>query len=103
MRLGLLVYPLFALAVAASRGGVVSKFVEAKALSPETARRPESLCIRDIQAVRAAAKRGVLVAVANGRYYVDERRYRRQRRTVNAALIAGAVVLGGLTVLAFWP
>jgi hypothetical protein len=102
LRLSLFVYPLFAIAVAAGRGGVATPFLRARALSPETARKPASLSIRDVDAVRRASRRGILIDAGKGRYYVDEPRYRRQRRTFITILIGVGIVISGLMIIAFW-
>jgi hypothetical protein len=103
LRLSLLLYPSFAIAVAASRNGAVSPFLRARAFSPETARKPASLCIRNVEAVRSAARRGILIDAGNGRYYLNQGKYRRRRRMITAALVSAGVVIGLLTVLAFMP
>lgn len=102
MRIGLIAYPLFVIAIAASKGGVVSKFAKANAFSPETARKPASLSIRDTDSVCAAAKRGLLIATANGLYYVNQTRYRRRQRLTIAALAALGIIIALLTVYAFF-
>jgi hypothetical protein len=103
LRLTLLVYPLFAIAVAASRNGGIGPFLQAGAISPETARKPASLCIRNVDAVRSAARRGILIDVGNGRYYLNQGKYRRRRRLTTAVLVSAGVVIGLLTILAFMP
>jgi hypothetical protein len=103
LRLSLLVYPLFAIAVAASRNGVIGPFLQARAISPETARKPASLCVRDVDAVRRAARRGVLIDAGKGRYYVNRRKYLHRKRLFTAALIGAGVVVGVLTILSFLP
>ncbi len=102
MRLGLLVYPAFAIAVAASRGGIVSKFARAGAFSPETARKPASLSIHDLEMVKSVAKRGMLVAASDGRYYVNRPRYERRRRYINAGLLCAGALIAGVTLLSLF-
>lgn len=102
LRIGLIIYPLFAVAVAGSKGGVVSKFARAHATSPGTARKPASLSIRDLDTVRSAARHGLLVATGDGRYYVNLPRYVRRQRWVKAGLIAAGVIILLVTLLALW-
>lgn len=103
LRLSLVVYPLFAFAVAMSQKGVASKFAEAGAISPETARKPSSLFVRDMDAVRSAARKGVLVSTGDGRFYVNQPVYRRRQRWMWGLLIGGGVVIAALTVVAYMP
>lgn len=103
LRLSLLVYPLFAIAVAASRNSAIGPFLQARAISPETARKPASLCIRDVDAVRRAARRGILIDAGRGRYYVNQRKYLRRRRVVTAAIVGAGLIVGALTILSFLP
>ncbi len=99
LRIGLIAYPLFAIAVALSKGGIVSKFARAGALSPETARKPGSLSINDVEMVKSAAKRGMLVATGDGRYYVNRTKYKRRQRFINAGLLGAGVLIAGVTLL----
>lgn len=103
LRLGLLVYPLFVGAIALSKKGVVSKFVQAGATAPERARKPASLEIRDIDAVKSAARRGTLIAMGDGRYYANLPKIRRGNRLFWGFMIGGGVVTAALAAIAFWP
>jgi len=103
LRLSLLVYPLFAITVAASRNSAIGPFLQARAISSETARKPASLCIRDVDAVRRAARRGILIDAGRGRYYVNQRKYLRRRRVVTAAIVGAGLIVGALTILSFLP
>jgi hypothetical protein len=103
LRIGLLVYPMFVMAIALGQRGPVGKFIRAGAVSPETARRPASLDIMYIDTVQAAVKRGILVRTGDGRYYVNLRVHHQRRRRIAIAL---AVVTGAFLVfalLAFMP
>lgn len=103
MRVGLIAYPLFLIVIAASKGGVVSKYAKAQAFSADTSRRPASLSIRDTNAVRAAVKRGLLINTGDGRYYVNQSKYRRRRRVTFAALVAAGIILALFAVYALLP
>ncbi len=80
--------------------GPTAKFIKAGAISPERARKPASIKVERLYLMTGAIKRGVLVALDDGRYYVDMTVYRHRRRMVIiastlvvAALFAGALVL----------
>jgi hypothetical protein len=103
LRLGLLVYPLFVGAVALSKKGVVSKFVQANATAPERARKPASLEIRDVDAVKSAARRGTLIALGDGRYYANLPKIRRNNRLFWSMVVAGGLVTAALAAIAYWP
>lgn len=103
IRLGLLVYPLFAFAVAMSQKGAASKFAEAGAVSLETARRPNSLGIMNLDSVRDAARKGILVSTGDGRFYINQPVFRWRRRLMWAWLIGGGIVIIALTLLSFLP
>ena len=89
-------------AILASQKSATTRFIKAGASSPETARRPSSLNANADQ-VADAAKSGVLVAVGDGRYYVDLPRYRARRRLLIAAMSIGFVILAGITIWLSWP
>lgn len=88
-----LLYPAFLLALAA-RGSrsPAARFARAQAFSPETSRRPASLGLGALAPIGDLVRSGVLVAVGDGRYYLDRERYRRTRtRTLAGAAVALAV------------
>lgn len=101
MKFSLLLMPLFILAMILNRPGPVTVFRRAGAISPQTARRPSSLKIENMDLVKDAAKSGRLIALDDGRYYVDVPRVkRRQRITISvAAVIAVAVVIEAVIFL----
>ena len=103
-RLGAILFPLMILAMILKQKGPVSKFLKIGAISPETARRADSaeLTAPDRLHLDGLAKRGVLVALEDGRYYVDVAVHRRHRRLMIVLLV---VVAAGLVagVLLFWP
>lgn len=105
LRVGLFAYPLmlFFLGVSA-KGGGAGRFVSAGARSVETSRRPESLGIRGGRDTLAGAiKRGVLVEVGDGRYFVDMTVYRRRQRALYLALGAVGLVGGSVTLWLWAP
>jgi hypothetical protein len=103
-RLGAILFPLMILAMILKQKGPVSKFLKVGAISPETARRGDSaqLTAPDRLHLDGLVKRGVLVALGDGRYYVDVEAHRRRRRMMIVLLV---VVAAGLAagVLLFWP
>lgn len=72
--------------------GPVGKLISAGAVSPETARRLESVDIPRPFVIEPAISRRIVIRTDDGRYWVDVRRNRRFRRRV--ALFTGLVVLG---------
>jgi len=94
LRLGLIVYPIAAIVILASRPGPVAKFQKAGATSPERARRPGSIGIERASDLTDYLRSGVLTRLADGRYYVDLPILRRRRRRVIAGFsIVGLVLL----------
>lgn len=96
MKLGLALYPLVAIGLIAHRSAAIGPFVDVDAFGPETARKPESLKV-DYRAVRRAVRAGVLVPVGDGRYFVDQRAWKR-RFTKQVAVFGGigAVLVGAV-------
>ncbi len=103
LRVGLIAYPVFVVFLALSKRGTVSKFVQAHAVSPETARKPVSVGVNDPDAVRSATAKKLLIATGDGRFYVDEKRYRARQRMVTFAFGAVGVLIVLLTVVALLP
>ena len=103
-RLGAILFPLMILAMILKQKGPVSRFLKIGAVSPETARRADSaqLTAPDRLHLDGLVKRGVLVSLEDGRYYVDVAVHRRRRRMMIVLLV---VVAAGLAVcvLLFWP
>ena len=76
-----------------SRGsGVVATFRKAGALSAATARKPTSVGTLHPDFVRKAARRGTLIDMGDGRYYVNLPRVE-QRRKRTMMMLGGAAVL----------
>ena len=104
MRLGLIVYPLFILALMFGKSaGTVSKFMKAGAQSAATARKPASVGVSDMELVKRAEKRRALIGTGDGRYYVNVPRLLRVRKRYRAAAIGATVVFAALLVLAWHP
>ena len=102
LKLGAIAFPLFVLIMAAKQKGPVKKFLKAGAISPDTARKLASVEVAGPYYISGALKRGVIVAVGDGRYYLDLPVYRRRRKRLLTALglIAAAVVVCGFLL---WP
>jgi hypothetical protein len=90
-----LLYPVSIVVVALRQSGPVDSFVKSGAVSPETARRPESLKVTNRALVLDAVKSRRLLSLGDGRYYADLPGYlRRRRRTIIAfSAVGGALVL----------
>ena len=77
--------------------GVARVYIEAGAISPETARRPEGLKIpRGPGQLTRGVRRGVLIPLGDGRFYADVRVYRRRRVWTIFGVAALGVAMGGL-------
>jgi len=103
-RLGAILFPLMILAMILKQKGPVSRFLKVGAISPETARRGDSaqLTATDRLHLDGLVKRGVLVALKDGRYYVDVEAHRRRRRSIIVLLVVVAIALAA-GVLLLWP
>jgi len=77
-----------------SRPNAVASFEKANAYSPQTSRRPESLKVRR-KLVKKAVDKGLLVAVGDGRYYLDRDAMKRADRK--------KMIMIALVVLTFLP
>ncbi len=99
-RIGLVAYPLFLLLTARQKSSAASRFLAAGAVSPETARNPDSLGIpRTLGLVKSGVRTGVLVPVGDGRYFVNVRAYTRRRNLVVGLLIGGSLLFAGSLVV----
>jgi hypothetical protein len=103
-RLGAILFPLMILAMILKQKGPVAKFLKIGAVSPQTARRGDSaqLTAPDRLHLDDLVKRGVLVALDDGRYYVDVEAHRRRRRFMAVLLVVVALALAA-GVLLLWP
>lgn len=93
-RMAALAYPAFAAALYLGLPNAVADFEKAGAISPETSRRPDSLGISRKRTKKAAAK-GLLVALGDGRYYVNQAAVRKSDRKKMIAFV--------LALLSFLP
>jgi hypothetical protein len=103
-RLGAILFPLMILAMILKQKGPAAKFLRIGAISPDTARRADSaeLTAPDRLHLDGLVKGGVLVALDDGRYYVDVEAHRRRRRAVVVLLVVVALaLLAGVILL--WP
>lgn len=79
LRLAALAYPAFFGALYLSRPNAVAAFEKANAYSVETSRRPKSLEV-PLKPLKKAVKKGLLIPVGDGRYYVNRAAVRRSDR-----------------------
>jgi hypothetical protein len=103
-KFGMILMPLMILGMILRDKGPVAKFVKAGAVSPATARRPESIAIErnDHLHIPGAVKRGVLVALDDGRYYVDLDR-RRRRRWIGGGAVLTLATAAAIAAILLWP
>lgn len=100
LRIGLVAYPAFLIALQLARPSAVGAFEKARSYTPETSRRPASLQV-PLKAVRRAVRKGLLVPVGDGRYYLNQSAVRRRdRRTM--AIFAASLVVVALLVWLTW-
>lgn len=89
----------FVIFMVAQRSGTVSRFVRARAFSPETARRPASVGVEFAELLQGPVKRGLLLRTGDGLYYVcvprllEIRRQRKRLLTVVAVMAAVAIAV----------
>lgn len=93
-RAAALAYPAFVAALYLSRPNAVASFEKVNAYTPETSRRPKSLEV-PLKLIKKAVKKGHLIPVGDGRYYVDKDAVRKSDRK--------KIVLFVLTLLSFVP
>ena len=82
--------------------GPVRKLISAGALAPEPARRSRAVGIPREDVLRPHRRLGVVVRLADGRWYVDRRRDRLVR-TCTLLLVIGMAVALGFVVWLAWP
>ncbi len=103
MRLAALAYPAFMIMLALNRPGAVSTFLDAGAVSEDTARRPTSLPDVRMSKLSAAVRKGYLRPTGDGRYFVNLPKYKaamRKKMTV-LAVVATAGTVGLLYLFEF--
>ncbi len=89
--LGGLIMPISVLlAIRKAPPGPVKRLMLAGAVSPETALKPSTAKITRPIELAGPARRGIVVALDDGRYWVDVRRFKRQRLIM--AIILGVVL-----------
>jgi len=99
MRLGVLAYPAFVLMIQMTRPSAVPAFERVSAYDEATSRRPASLEVPH-KAVARAVRKGLLVPVGDGRYYLDRDAVRRaDRRNLTLMLASGVVMIPLLWLL----
>ncbi len=99
LRLTALLFPLMILAMILKQERPVSVFIKAGAVTSDTARRPGSLEIEKLYLLENPIKHGVLVALGDGRFYVDVPQHKRRRRWMIALMLGVGVLTGGLAIL----
>jgi hypothetical protein len=98
---GSMLYPLIPFAMILLKKGPVAKFYSSGAISPATARRPQSIEAKgDLE---KAIQTGVLTRLEDGRCFVNVHRYRRKRRLLATWFIAALAVLGTVELLLWAP
>jgi hypothetical protein len=97
---GAIAFPLMILIPALQQRGPATVFLRAGATSPDTARRPGSIKAKGN--MEGAIKSGVLIDLGDGRYYVNEGRYRQRRARLTWAFAGVGVGLAAATLL-IWP
>jgi len=98
---GSMLYPLIPFAMILMKKGPVAKFYASGAISPETARRPQSIEAKgDLE---RAFETGMLIRLEDGRCYVNVGQYRRRRRLWTSVFIAALVVIGTVELMIWAP
>ncbi|MBX3374753.1 MAG: hypothetical protein KF817_13050 [Phycisphaeraceae bacterium] len=99
LKIGLILGPLAMLLGLLRDRGPAGRFVDAGAISPDTARRPSALGIERPGSLAGLLRAGVLTALPDGRVFVDPGRFRRRRRRTIAAAIGLYVVAAAVVVV----
>lgn len=102
LRLTMLAYPAFFIVLAAKPSGVVGKYRKAGAISLDTARKPASVGVSERRWVDDAVRSGVLVAVGDGRFYVDMVAFKRWRRKMLRIFAVVALILASAVSVLWW-
>ncbi len=100
--LGGLIMPISVLiALRKAPPGPVKRLINSGATSPETAMKPATAKIARPIELTPAVRSGVVIALEDGRYWVDVRRYRK-RRLVTALVIGLMLGLLGEALWYYW-
>lgn len=92
-----ILFPLSMVIIALRQKGIARTFIEAGAVSPDTARRPEALKFpRGLGHITHGVRSGVLVPLGDGRFYADTRVYKRRRIGTIAGVVIVALAVGAL-------
>ena len=94
IRIGLLLYSLLPLGLILAKRGPVTAFHKAGAISPETARKP--VAVQAGGDLSHAVKKGLLIAVGDGRYYVNTSLLRRHQRRMRVVIVASCMALAAI-------
>lgn len=99
IRIGLLTYPVLLAAAALGRPDAVSAFEAADAYSPESSRRPDGLGVPR-KALHRAVRKGLVIPVGDGRYYLDRVAMKRaDRKKLTMLVVTGVSMLPLLWVV----
>lgn len=99
-KLGLVAIPIFIITMLRKNKSASGRFIAAGAVSPQTARRPDSVGVSPtLGLIQSAVKARVLVPLGDGRFYADVRRHR-IRQTLLA--LAFACLVGAFAIGAAW-
>jgi hypothetical protein len=98
---GMMMAPLAIFGLLLRDAGPAKEFIAAGATDEANARRPRSLGITSERAVVDAVRRGDLVAVGDGRYWVRAARHRR-RRIIMWSFVVGVWTIAAAAMLVVW-
>ncbi len=84
------------------KSGVVATFISAGAVSETTARKPASIGKLHPDFVKGAARRGTLVDMGDGRYYVNIARVEQRKRRLIVLLIGAGVLTAASCAWVVW-
>ena len=91
LRFAMVLYPVSMLAWKLSRPSAIEEFDRVAAYSAATSRKPSSLGVPNKTAKKATAK-GLLIAVGDGRFYLDRAAVRRAELVTTIGLIVGTLL-----------
>jgi len=82
-------------------GSPAKQFIAAGAIDPEHARKPRSIGVTSDREVTDAMRRGELVSMGDGRYWVHLGRHRR-RRLIMWGFVLGVWTTAAVVMLVVW-